>query len=193
MAFVERAHRLARRDAGFNQRIGHRFAGGVFRIAFQPVGVVQQAVAEHRLGFGIGHRSRWELLREARRILANVGKMRRVAAFVEQGVEPVSAAAHLPRLRQAGEVDACRHPFPLAHKRRHRAVHKAVFILAFAHQQIEVHLGAAKADVQAFEAVDPTLQRTRKREVRIQLAGDVACAGEAHVPRLQRLAALIGC
>ena len=71
-------------------------------------------------------------------------------------------------------------------------MHKAVLILAFAHQQIEVHLGAAKTDVQAFEAVDPAFQRTREREVRIQLAGDVAGAGEAHVPRLQRLAALVG-
>ncbi|MNN60609.1 hypothetical protein D3C81_1758000 [compost metagenome] len=55
MTFVERTHRLACRNTGLNQFIRHRLTGGVFRIAFQPIGVVQQAVTEHRLGFRIGH------------------------------------------------------------------------------------------------------------------------------------------
>ncbi|MNI65299.1 hypothetical protein D3C73_1208000 [compost metagenome] len=112
-------------------------------------------------------------------------------ALMEQRIEPMSATAHLIRLRQTGEVNPRRQPFPLLDKRRYRAVHKAVFILALTHQQIEIHLRATKTDVQPFEAVDPTFKRLGKREVRIQLSGHVTGTGEAHVPGLQRLLALL--
>ncbi len=117
--------------------------------------------------------------------------MRGVAALVEQGVQAMSAAAYLIRLRQAGKVNPRRQPFALLDKRRHRPVHKAVFILAWANQQIEIHLRTAKTDVQPFETVDPTFQRLSKREIGIQLAGYVTGAGITQVPGFQRLRALL--
>ncbi|MNG83897.1 hypothetical protein D3C79_426290 [compost metagenome] len=103
----------------------------------------------------------------------------------------MSAAAYLIRLRQTGKVNPRRQPFALLDKRWHRPVHEAVFILARAHQQIEIHLRTAKTDVQPFEAIYPTFQRLSKREIGIQLAGHVTGAGKTQVPGLQRLRALL--
>ncbi|MNT07413.1 hypothetical protein D3C71_1757750 [compost metagenome] len=70
-------------------------------------------------------------------------------------------------------------------------MHKPVFILALAHQQIEIHLRTAKPDMQPFKAVDPTLQRLGKREVWIQLAGHITGAGKTYVPGFQCLFTLL--
>ncbi len=128
LALVEGAKRLARGDHGLDERIGDRLPRRISGIALEPVRVIQQAVAEHGLGLGIGHGGGRELLGEAGGIAGDIGKVRRVAALVEQGVEPAPAAAHLGRVGQAGEVHHRRHPLPLLPEARHRAVAEAVLV-----------------------------------------------------------------
>ncbi|CAH0297983.1 hypothetical protein SRABI106_03694 [Rahnella aquatilis] len=182
MTFIEGTHRLTGFNTGADQFIRHRFTCGIFRITFQPVSIFHQAVAKHGLRFRIGHGRRREFLREAWRILADIGEVRRMAAFMEQRIQAIRATANLIRFRQAGEVNHRWHPFAVVIERRHRPVHKTIFKLAFAYQQIQLHFCTIKTDIQALEAVYPATQGISEREVRIELTGDVTGAGEADIP-----------
>ena len=113
-------------------------------IAREPVRVVEQAVAEHRLRLGVGHRRGRVFLREARRVLHHVGEVRGVAALVEQGVDGAQPAAHLVGLGLGGEVDLAGHPLALfVHPGGDGAVAEAVLVLAGTLHQIQLHRGAA--------------------------------------------------
>ncbi len=181
LALVEGAKRLARGDHRLDERIGDRLPRIIPGVALEPVRVVQQAVAEHGLGLGIGHGGGRELLGEAGGIAGDIGKVRRVAPFMEQGVEPVPAAAHLGRVRQAGEIDHRRHPLPLLPEARHRAVTEAVLVFPLPGQQIQGQGGTAVLDAEAAEAPDPILQRPGEGHVGVKLAGHVAAHAVAQV------------
>ncbi len=98
LALVEGAKRLACLDHRLDQRIRDRLPRRISGVALEPVRVIQQAVAEHRLGLGVGHGGGRELLGEAGGVAGDIGKVRRMATLVEQGVEPAPAAAHLGRV-----------------------------------------------------------------------------------------------
>ncbi len=55
LAFVKRAKRLTRFNHLLDKGVGNSLSRRISGVALEPVGIVQQAVAEHRLGLGIGH------------------------------------------------------------------------------------------------------------------------------------------
>ena len=181
LALVEGAKWLARFNHGLDKRIGDGFSRRVSGVALEPVRVVQQAVAEHGLGLGIGHGGGRKLLGEAGGVAGDVGKVRRVASLVEQGVEPAPAAAHLGRIGQAGEIDHRRHPLPILPEARHRAVTEAVLVFSLPGQQIQGEGGTAILDAEPAEALDPILQRPGEGHVRVELAGHVTTHAVAQV------------
>ncbi len=167
LAFVEGTKRLACGDHRLDKRIGERLSCRISSVTFEPVGIVQQAVAEHRLGLGISHGSWRELLGEAGGVAGDIGKMRGVPPLVEQGVEATPAAAHLRRIGQAGEIDHRRHPIPLLEEARNRAVAEAVLILPLPCQQIQRQGRPAILDAEPTETLNPIPQRPREGHVRI--------------------------
>ncbi len=172
-------------DALPDQCIGNRLTGRIAGVTFEPVGIVEQAVAKHGLGFGIGHRCRCKFLRETRRVLRDIGEMRRMAAFVKQRVDCPCTTAHLVRLGFCREVDLPGDPMLVAiEKTGNRAVTKTVLIFAFALQQIKLQRRTAIRNPQTAEAFNPALQTFGERQIRVELAGDVTADIEAKVPRL---------
>ena len=145
-------------NASVDQCIGYWLTLGVVRITLEPVGIVQQAVAEHRLCFCIGHRRGRELLRETGRVLRDVGKMRGVPALVEQRIDGPRATADLVGLGICCEIDLARNPLVVGVVIRwNGAVAKAILVFALALQQVQLHGGAAVGDTQLAKALQPAL------------------------------------
>ena len=192
-ALLVGAEGLGGGDALTHQRIGNRFTGCVAGVALEPVGIGQQAVAEHRLGLGVGHRCRREFLRKAGRVLRHVGEVRRVAALVEQRVDGARSAADLVRLGFGREVDLAGNPVPvLVVESGNRPVAETILVLALALEQVELHARAAVADAQALEALDPAPQALGEWQIRVDLARDITRTVKAQVPALGRVRAVRG-
>eukprot|EP00982_Pelagococcus_subviridis_P003327 25120-Pelagococcus_subviridis.AAC.2 len=118
--------------------------------------------------------------------------VRGVPALVHQRRQRGVPAADLVRGREAREVSLAGVPRPVrASMRRDGPVAKPVRILPRAVAQVEAHLRASVRDPHRGERPTPHLRRVLEREIRVEIARQLAAERVGEVPRLERVRALL--